>query len=136
MKVILLLVLALLSSCSSSAFYTLPALPFSIEVPRGYGFLESDTTYIFSPQVGPATLVFEKSPTDLAFFQLFEGGYEELTPKSNGVWVICEEGDLANCFVQNMDFMELYPLHIQSDAPLTEEEKMEVVGVLNTLRKD
>ena len=91
---------------------------------------------IFSPKVGPATLVFEKEPTDLAFFELFEGGYEELTSKSSGVWVICEEEKWDNCYVQNMDFSELYPLHIRSDETLTEEEKNEVVGVLNTLRKD
>lgn len=136
MKVLFLLGLLFLSACSSSTFYSLPALPFSIEVPREYGYLESDSTLIFSPKVGPATLVFEKEATDLAFFELFEGGYEELTPKSSGVWVICEVGRLENCFVQNMDCAELYPLHIRSDEPLTEEEKVEVVGVLNTLRKD
>lgn len=136
MKTALLLGLLFLSACSSSTFYSLPALPFSIEVPRSTGYLESSSTVIFSPKVGPATLVFEKEPTDLAFFELFEGGYEELTSKSSGVWVICEEEKWDNCYVQNMDFSELYPLHIRSDETLTEEEKNEVVGVLNTLRKD
>lgn len=130
-----LLVLTL-SGCSGSPFYELPALPFAIELPGDYGFLESDSSYIFSPENGPATLVFEKEPTDLAFFELFEEGYIEVTEKSSGVWVICDEHSLENCYVQNMDFRELYPLRVRSNNDLSDTEREAVFALLNTLRKD
>lgn len=126
----------LFSACSSGTFYALPALPFSITVPSNYDYLDSSSTVIFTPDQGSATLVFEKEATDLPFEDLFEAGYEELTPKSSGIWVICEEEKWDNCYVQNMDFLELYPLHIRSDGALNEDEKAEVIRVLNMLRKD
>lgn len=127
------MVALLFTGCGSTSFYSLPALPFSIELPGSYGFLESESAYIFS---GESTFVFEKASTELAFFQLFETGYEELTEKSQGVWVICAEGDWTNCYVQNMDFAELYPLQVRSEGALSEEARAEVQKVLHTLKKD
>ena len=136
MKCFLFLSLVLLGACASPGFHSLPALPFSVELPPEYGSLESSSAYVFSPEGGPATLVFEKTATERAFFELFDGGYEELTEKSSGVWVICEKDNWENCYVQNMDFLELYPLHIRSDETLNGEGKAKVLEVLHTLRAD
>lgn len=132
----LLLVPLLLVACSSTSFYSLPSLPFALTLPSDYEYLDSEANIIFSPKDAPATFVFEKAATRKAFFELFEGGYTELTEKSSGVWVICDESSWGNCYVQNMNFMNLYPLHIKSDAPLNDSEKEEVTRLLQGISAD
>lgn len=123
-------------ACSSQTIYALPEVPFRIVLPNTYELLESEANYIFSSQEGAATLVFEKQATEQAFFELFENGYDEVTQKSSGVWVICEKGNPENCFVQNMNFLKLYPLHLRFDGIFDEEEKKAAYEVLNTLSAD
>ena len=131
-------VLFLLAGCSSFSTYLLPALPFDVTLPVDYGFVESETSYFFSSQGGPAVFYFEKTPEPRAFFELFENGYEEWTPKSSGVWVICEKGDWENCYVQNLAFLELYPLHVRTGEQdeLSEEALEEIRAVLMHIRAD
>ena len=136
--VFLVFVLVLLAGCTHSTVYSLPALPFSAELPQSYGFVESESAYFFSSQGGPAVFYFEKTPENRAFFELFENGYEEWTNKAEGVWVICEKEDWSNCYVQNLDFPELYPLHVQTDSreTLSESELKEIRAVLMHIRAD
>lgn len=136
--VFLLSALLLLAGCTPTTVYSLPALPFNAELPQSYGYTESESAYFFSSQGGPAVFYFEKTSEDRAFFELFENGYEEWTDKSSGVWVICEKDDWSNCYVQNLDFPELYPLHVQTDLreSLSAEELKEISTVLMHIRKD
>lgn len=139
MKIVLtLLTFFLLAGCSHTTMYPLASLPFNVEIPNSYGYTESETAYFFSSQGGPAIFYFEKTPEERAFFELFEDGYEEWTDKSSGVWVICEKEDWSNCYVQNLHFPELYPLHVQTDLreTLSEEDREEISTVLMHIRKD